>query len=312
VDPSTLQPRDGASLLLPNGDTSLLKQELFQCIVEITTPVLCSALDVAEALEGGRIRAAAAASAHGLRILASGAYPLAVDGRPRVTETPRYRDIAARLGDRLYGQLVCGLHIHVGLGAKPRALNALEGIIPWLPAVLAVSANSAIGRGHEASVLSVRSLRLAELDASLLPPVDADTKSGGAAPEWWDARFNERWQTLEVRVPDQPTDVNRSGSIAALIQALAVMASQTTNSPADRTTYERRRQAAASGRADVRELARHVEPMARRLGTWGPIRALLESRTEGERQLRFRETRGRRALLRALLDRSVPADATRN
>jgi carboxylate-amine ligase len=307
VDPSTLQPRDAASLLLPDGDTPLLKHELFQCIVEITTPVVSSAPAVVEALAAGRMRAAAAASTHGLRVLASGAYPVAVEGRPRVTDTPHYRDVAARLGRRLYGQLVCGLHIHVGLESRREALNALEGVIPWLPAVLAVSANSALGRGSEASLLSVRSARLAELDATLLPPVAADTSS--SEPGWWDARYNERWQTLEVRVPDQPTDVGRSGGIAALVQALAVTACHAANPPADRDAYRQRRQDAACGRADLSDLARNVEPVARRLGTWRAIRALLESETEGERQLRFREVRGRRALLRALLDQSTPVDA---
>jgi carboxylate-amine ligase len=310
VDPATLQPADGAPLLLPGGDTPFLKRELFECIVELTTPVLHSASEIAETLAGARARMAAAAWAHGLRLLACGAWPITVDVRPRVTDTPHYRDVAARLGGRLYGQLVCGLHVHVGLGSLERTRNALEGVIPWLPAVLAVSANSALGRGDEGSLLSVRSARLAELDPRLLPaPADGrNATGGGAEPGWWDARLNERWQTLEVRVPDQPTDVRRSGHLAALVQALAVTADQTTNPPADRTTYVHRRRDAARGRADVGALARHVEPVARRLGTWAAIRKLLESETEGERQLRLRQARGRSELLRALLDRSTQVD----
>ena len=37
---------------------------------------------------------------------------------------------------------------------------------------------------------------------------------------WWDARPHPKLGTLEVRVPDQPTDVRRSAAFAALLQAL--------------------------------------------------------------------------------------------
>lgn len=306
VDPATLQPADGAPLLLPDGDTPFLKRELFECIVELTTPILGSPGEVAHALTTARARLAAAASGHGLRILASGAYPVAVEGRPRVTDTPRYKDIAARLGPALYGQLVCGLHVHVGLGTKERTRNALEGVIPWLPDVLALSANSALGDGDEAELRSVRAMRLAELDPSLLPPATpADDATGEHDPGWWDARLNQSWGTLEVRVPDQPTAVERTGGIVALVQALALAAERTTNPPADRAVYRQRREAAARGVADLGALAGHVEPVARRLGTWRTIGELLGSEPEAARQLRLRARSGRRALLETLLDESA-------
>ena len=36
---------------------------------------------------------------------------------------------------------------------------------------------------------------------------------------WWDARPHPRLGTLEVRIPDQPTSVDRSAALAALVQA---------------------------------------------------------------------------------------------
>jgi carboxylate-amine ligase len=41
---------------------------------------------------------------------------------------------------------------------------------------------------------------------------------------WWDARPHPKLGTLEVRVPDQPTDVRLSAAFAALLQALCVTA----------------------------------------------------------------------------------------
>jgi gamma-glutamyl:cysteine ligase YbdK (ATP-grasp superfamily) len=41
---------------------------------------------------------------------------------------------------------------------------------------------------------------------------------------WWDARVHPALGTLELRVPDQPTDVELSGAFVALLHALAVWA----------------------------------------------------------------------------------------
>ena len=41
---------------------------------------------------------------------------------------------------------------------------------------------------------------------------------------WWDVRPHPKFGTLEVRVPDQPTDVRLSAAFAALLQALCATA----------------------------------------------------------------------------------------
>lgn len=274
--------------------------------------MLRSAHEVTETLAAARAELAARARRHGLRILASGAFPVRVERQPRVTPAPRYRSIAEHLGPRLFGQLVCGLHVHVGLGTRSRASNALEGVIPWLPDLLAVSVNSAFGDGDESALLSVRAARLAELEPTLLPPARCPQGAGDKVPGgWWDARYNERWGTLEVRVADQPTAVRRSGAIAALVQALVVTADQVANGHADRTTYELRRHGAARGMGRLDALATHLEPVARRFGTWTVIADLLRSETEGAHQRRVREADGRTALLKELLDASLGADGPR-
>jgi carboxylate-amine ligase len=41
---------------------------------------------------------------------------------------------------------------------------------------------------------------------------------------WWDVRPHPKFGTLEVRVPDQPTDVHLSAAFAALVQAMCATA----------------------------------------------------------------------------------------
>ena len=40
---------------------------------------------------------------------------------------------------RLAGQLVCGLHVHVGMASFDACLRTLAAIPPWLASVLALS-----------------------------------------------------------------------------------------------------------------------------------------------------------------------------
>src|SRR5205823_13500927 len=41
---------------------------------------------------------------------------------------------------------------------------------------------------------------------------------------WWDVRPHPKFGTLEVRMPDQPTDVRLSAAFTALLQALCATA----------------------------------------------------------------------------------------
>ncbi len=298
---------DAVELLLPAGDTERVKRELFACIVEVTTPVSTSLPDVRAWLGRERERLAAEGERHGLRLVACGAHPLAREPQPRVTDTPRYRRIARLLGPSLPAQVICGLHVHVGFATRAHTWNALEGVIPWLPSLLALSVNSPYAEGIESPLRSVRAERLAMISRTPLPPEGAgpgdQLEQDGA--DWWDIRVNRRYGTLEMRVADQSTSVERSVALTALAQALAVAAGARTNAPADRAAYAEARSEALRGRHSAVDLARHVEPHATSLGTWALIAGLLDAQSEAERQLEVGRARGLDAVVRDLADRTV-------
>src|SRR5581483_3224555 len=174
-------------------------------------------------------------------------------------------------------------------------VRALEGVMPWLPLVVALSANSPFADGRETGLRSARIGRLAELPSGGPPPPRcswADWEAATAGRDytrlWWDARPHPRLGTLEVRVADQQTDVRRSAGIAALVQALAAAVADGAAEPYDRDLYNGRREEAARvppAPADVAALAELVEPPARSLGGWPLVDELLRSRPEAERQL---------------------------
>ena len=273
-----------------------LKPELFECLVELATPIVPDAGAALVELQTLRRDLAARARPHGVVLLAAGSHALAHGAGQPLVPLERYRRLAADLGDRVYRQLVCGLHVHVSLGDPESALRAFEAVVPWLPTLLALSANSPFAEGMDTGRRSERAERLLELPTGGTPPVLrnwddwASATRGDATRRHWDAWPRPEYGTLEIRVMDMQTDVGRSAGFAALVQALvaAVQGQAPDRSgPYDRDVYARRRSEAAAAPPEATEVealaalvAPLVEPGAERL-----VEAVLSGRPEAERQL---------------------------
>src|SRR5207249_11883640 len=131
-------------------------------------------------------------------------------------------------------------------------------MLPWLPVVLALSANSPWLAGELTGMASNRAPVLAELPRAGVPPAFGSYAAWVAWVErlvglgvfedetriWWDARPAPQFGTLEIRIADQPTDVRRSAAFAALLQALSDKLSLEQNGAvvlADRADYAQNR-----------------------------------------------------------------------
>jgi carboxylate-amine ligase len=135
-------------------------------------------------------------------------------------------------------------------------MTALEAVLPWLPVLLAVAANSPYVAGRETGLASARGEILALLPRSGAPPVFDSYEEWEAFAErllalgladqytriWWDVRPHPRFGTLEVRMPDQPTRLEATAALATLIHALIVAAAE--GPSADRGAYAENRWAA--------------------------------------------------------------------
>ncbi len=167
------------------------------------------------------------------------------------------------------------------------ALRVFEGVVPWLPTLLALSANSPFAEGRATGLRSTRADRLLLLPTGGTPPPLPDwpaweaATAGDETRRHWDAWPRPEHGTLEVRVMDQQTDVVRSAGFAAIVQALAIAVADRASPPYDRALYARRRADATRlppDPAEVAALAELIEP--------GELAALvLDGRPEAERQL---------------------------
>lgn len=246
VDAATLEPaRDGFSRVF-GEPTDRIKPELFESFVEITTTAVETPEEAGAELRSLRNEAAERAAAHGLAVLATGSHPTA-RGRVPIIPIERYRRLKAKLGLPIYRQHVCGLHVHVSVPDPETCLRAFEGIVPRLPGLLAASANSPYWNGAPSGWRSIRSRILLEMPTGGPPPLlrswddwEAATR-GDSKRRHWDAWPRPEYGTLEVRVMDQPTSVQRTIELAAEVQRLVREAAEVVGEPFDREKYASQR-----------------------------------------------------------------------
>jgi carboxylate-amine ligase len=289
LDPSSFALAPGVERLLgPPG----LKTELFSCLVETNTPVCETAFEARDELVRLRRLVRERAHAEGLVVAAAGAHPFSSGADQQIVQEPRYLEMLEELGPVARGQLVCGLHVHVGMESFASCLFALEAIRPWLSELLELSANSPYLEGEETGALSSRLPRLWELPRAGPPPRLETVADWEAAVEaagvdytriWWDMRPHPRLGTLEVRILDQPTSVDRAAAFVALVQALC-----------------------AAPPEEGRGLLDAVEPAARALGTWELVQTL-RGPPEAMRQLEVGRRDGLEAVAAELVRRSAAA-----
>ena len=264
VDAETLAQRPASSDVIPRvrADRGLVKHELFESIVELNSGVCESpdeALDVVRAL---RRVTADAASEIGCTIAATGSHPTDIASEQQIADEPHYRDFVDYAGPVARQQGVQGLHVHVGMPDAETCLRVLEHLIPWLPLVLALSANSPWFEGARTGLLSTRAQILGLLPRHSAPPRFeswADWErlirrfcEAGVVDRYtaihWDIRPHPNFGTLEVRMPDQPTDVARTGALVALVRALAAWSLEQPPAVAaagNRAVYQQNRWAAS-------------------------------------------------------------------
>lgn len=278
LDERTLDPVAMSREIVEAVGDSRVKIELLASFVETATGICATPAEARDQMVELRALVAEAAARSGVALVATGSHPFAEPEDTPILDEAHYLEFAEEAGPAARRQAVCGLHVHVGMPDPETCVRAHERALPWLPVVLALSANSPWFRGRRTGFLSKRAEVLATLPRSATPPPFASWDEWEALMErwiragvlakptstWWDARVHPALGTLELRAPDQPTDARRAGAFVALLHALAVWAAEGEDgTPASRADYHSNRFAAS--RFGPR--ARLIHPTEDRLAT---------------------------------------------
>jgi glutamate---cysteine ligase / carboxylate-amine ligase len=214
-----------------------LQLELTSSQIETTTGITGGSGELRSELARLRRVAGDAATASGAQLLAV-ALPPIVPRKFPITDNPRYREIAEKFGMVADEQGICGCHVHVAVPSRELAVRVSNRLRPWLPLLLALTANSAVYRSADTGYASWRSVLWARWPSAGPPPhfdsvdeYDAVVRMllhAGAIRDdgmvYWDVRPSANFPTVEVRVADVPATVAETVLLAALIRACVMTA----------------------------------------------------------------------------------------
>ncbi len=127
-----------------------------------------------------------------------------------------------------------GLHVHVGVDSGDKAIQMCDRLLRHLPTLLALSANSPFFAGRDTGLLSYRSKLLEALPTAGMPHtmrnwseycwLAQNLVSTGFIQSireiWWDVRPHHDYGTVEIRIMDQPMNMDHLLGLVAITQAL--------------------------------------------------------------------------------------------
>ncbi len=254
----------------PTGRASdELDKELFRHQLEIRTDPTHEVDVIVDEVVAGRRTAGEAAAALGMAVAVCASVPLAMD-EAVISDNERYRDMAEKFGQIARRGTTCGMHVHVAIESPDEGVRCIDRISPWLPILLAVSANSPYDEGRDTGYASWRtelwstwpSAGPTEAFGSLAGYRRACERmiASGAARDpgmlYFDARLSVDHPTLEVRILDAATDPQDVGMLAALVRALVETAAD--KWPEDHPVWRAEELRAARWRASRYGLADHL------------------------------------------------------
>ena len=210
-----------------------LEQELFLQQIEINTEPTHSLIELRAHLAAGRERVVSAAEKADAAVIAVPT-PLFPGHEGDVTPKPRYQKMLDMYGEVGKRGPVCGMHVHVEVDGDDEGVRILDRLQPWLPVLVALSANSPFNRGVDTSYASWREQvwdgwpsagpvePFGDAEAYHLAVrrlIDSDAIIDKAMV-YFDVRLAAEHPTVETRVADVCTDIDDALVIAALTRAL--------------------------------------------------------------------------------------------
>jgi carboxylate-amine ligase len=215
-----------------------VEAELQQQQVETDTPPRTDLDELEQDVHAWRGLAATSARKSGARIVASGTSP--VEATPDLVRDSRYERMLERFGLTTTEHLTCGCHVHVAVDSDDEGVGVLDRIRVWLPALLAVSANSPYFQGKDTYYASFRSQLMvrwpsagpydvygsAEAYHRLVDDMCASGVLLDKAMAYFDARLSARYPTVEIRVADVCMEPGDAVLLAALCRGLVETAAR--------------------------------------------------------------------------------------
>ena len=236
LDPETLDLYDGIMPLMeffPKG--IFVKPEYIQSCVELNSNVATNSDQAVEHLRQTLKRTVRRCGELDMGLCGAGTHPFC-RRLALITPLPRYRRLAKSAGYLASNQITFSTHVHIGMASGDQAMMVMSRLIPVVPALVAMSANSPFWRGHATGHAAYRHRILAATPNFGLP---TSFENWAAFEDFlkaaqrssmirhfkdihWDIRAHPDFGTLEIRAMDAASDLRSVHGLVSFVRCLVV------------------------------------------------------------------------------------------
>jgi carboxylate-amine ligase len=237
IDPVTRNLRSHMSKLVEDGKITLnerVKAEMHQAVVEVGTNICHNIQEAREEVTYLRKMILDLADKQNLQVAAAGTHPFADWVEQLITPDPRYDEIIDEMRDVARGNLIFGLHVHVGIESRNEGIEIMNAVRYFLPHIYALSTNSPFWCGRNTGFKSYRSKVFDKFPRTGIPDFFSSAAEydeyvnlliktkciDNGKKIWWDIRVHPFFNTIEFRMCDVPMRTDETICLAAIMQAL--------------------------------------------------------------------------------------------
>lgn len=237
VDEATLDltPRVESILAGSSAPEGRVQPEIFQSMLEITTPVCRTATEAEASLRGTIRELEPVFRREHVRIVAAGTHPTALYSERVQFPSERYDMLISRNQWVARRLMIFSLHVHVGMPDAATCMAVQNELLWDLPMLLAASASSPYWQGEDTGLASSRMAVFEAIPTGGHPCTVPDwaafeTMVGALMRSnsitslkdlWWDVRPSPGYGTLEIRALDGTVTLSLAGAMVAAIQVAA-------------------------------------------------------------------------------------------
>ena len=216
---------------------SQVTSELLRSQIEIGTRVCNTVQEARDELAHLRRCIIEVAGRHGLAPMAASTHPFSRWSEQKHTQNDRYDALTAEMQGAARRLVICGMHVHIGIGEDNLRIDLMNQASYFLPHLLALSCSSPFWEGRDTGLKSYRLTVFDALPRTGLPErfqsfaeyerhINILTSAGmieDASKIWWDLRPSCRFPTLETRVMDVCTRLDDAVALTAMLLCIMRM-----------------------------------------------------------------------------------------
>jgi len=211
--------------------------ELLRSQIEVGTKVCTTVQEARQDLSRLRSNIIEVADRHGLAPIAASTHPFSKWTEQKHTDKERYLALTHEMQGAARRLVICGMHVHVGIGDDELRIDLMNQASYFLPHLLALSCSSPFWAGRDTGLKSYRLTIFDALPRTGLPErfaswaeyqrhINILIDSGliqDSTRIWWDLRPSHRFPTLETRIMDVCTRLEDTIALTALLVCIMRM-----------------------------------------------------------------------------------------